>query len=137
MGNDARAMVKNPLEGRRILVVEDEYYLAEDLAEAIRAAGGEVVGPVGNLAEAEDRVAQGGFDCAVLDMNLRGEFVFPVARRLEGVGVPFVVTTGYSSGALPFELERHRRIDKPFDQQKVVEAVTRMLGEASPAVTSI
>jgi len=126
-------MDKNALSGRRILIVEDEYYLAEDLAAAVRAAGGEVVGPVGSLAEAEDRVAKGGFDCAVLDMNLRGELVFPIARRLEGEGVPFVVTTGYNSGALPIEIESHRRIEKPFEQEKVVEAVTRVLAEAPSA----
>ena len=123
-------MDKNALSGRRILIVEDEYYLAEDLAASVRAAGGEVVGPIGSLSDAEDRVAQGGFDCAVLDMNLHGDFIYPVARRLEEAGVPFIVATGYNSGALPVELELHRRIEKPFEQGKVIEALAGILGGA-------
>jgi DNA-binding NtrC family response regulator len=126
-------MDRNELAGRRILIVEDEYYLAEDLADAVRAAGGEVVGPVGNLPDAEARVAQGGFDCAVLDINLHGEFAFPIARRIEAAGVPFVIATGYNSGALPADLERHRRIEKPFDQEKVIEAIADVLAGAPVA----
>lgn len=131
-GIAGRQWTRNPLAGRRILIVEDEYYLAEDLAQAVRAAGGAVVGPVGNIEEAQARVAEGGFDCAVLDMNLHGQFVFPVARQLQGAGVPFLVATGYNSAALPPDLGSERRIEKPLDERKVIEAIAGILGEAVP-----
>ena len=70
------------LVGTRILVVEVEYYLAADLSRALEDAGADVVGPVGSLHEAEVTVAAGGFDCAVIDMNLRGSVAH--CRRAAG-----------------------------------------------------
>ena len=78
------------LNGARILVVEDEYYLAEDLADALRSGGAVVVGPVGSLGQAEEPLAAGRLDGAVLDMNLRGEPGFALAERLQADGVHLV-----------------------------------------------
>src|SRR5215469_18504717 len=63
------------LTGRRILVVEDEYFLAEDVAFALRRLGAEIVGPVGNLAEAAEAVATNAIDGAALDVNVCGRTV--------------------------------------------------------------
>jgi CheY-like chemotaxis protein len=96
----------NDLGALRILIVEDEYYVADDLARALEGLGATVLGPVATLVEAERLVEEGCFDCAVLDMNLRGEMAFPIADRLEAKGIPFVVASGYNSASLPRPLQR-------------------------------
>lgn len=107
----------------RILIVEDEYYLAADLAATLRDEGIEVAGPVGTLADAERLIDQGGIDRAVLDVNLRGEMSFPIAERLEEAGVPFVIATGYSGESLPERFRDKPRLEKPFRP----EVVARLL----------
>ena len=115
-----------PLAGTRVLIVEDEYYLADDLSRALSGAGADVVGPVGTLDEADRKVTEGGFDCAVVDMNLRGDFAYAVAERLGGSGVPFVVTTGYNQSSLPEALADVPRVEKPFAPRDVVDLLVRI-----------
>jgi CheY-like chemotaxis protein len=111
----------------RILIVEDEYYLAADLAEALRREGADVVGPVGTLAEAADMVERERIDCAILDMNLRGDMAYPVADRLEQAQIPFLIATGYNSASLPERFGRVPRIEKPFDPRDVIAAIPDLL----------
>ncbi|WP_244551444.1 hypothetical protein [Bradyrhizobium sp. Rc2d] len=75
------------LAGYRVLVVEDEYFLASDLAEDLKAHGAIVVGPIAELSEANDQVANGGIDVAVLDVDLRGEHPLCLCDRLRPRGV--------------------------------------------------
>ena len=118
------------MRGSRVLIIEDEYYLADDLSGALRAAGAEVVGPVGRLEEAEEKVSEGGFDCAILDINLHGERSFPIAERLEKAGIPFLIATGYNSASLP---ERYRAgpiLEKPYEPAKVATAIGNLMQRA-------
>lgn len=115
------------LTGTRILVVEDEYYLADDLARALREAGAEVLGPAGTLDEARRYVEGDGFDCAVVDMNLRGDMAFPIADRLREAGIPFLIATGYNSASLPARFDDVPRVEKPSDSRKVVQAIPPLL----------
>jgi len=90
------------LRGRRILVVEDEYMMAEDLRHDLEKAGAKVVGPVPSVAGALRLLAEEGvIDGAILDVNLRGEKAYPVADVLRERGIPFVLATGYEQWALP------------------------------------
>ena len=116
----------SPLSGTRVLIVEDEYYLAQDLSRTLVEAGAEVVGPVGSLQDAMGEVDAGAFDYAVVDMNLRGEFVFDLANRLQAAGTPFVVATGYNEASLPDELVGAPRIEKPFAPNDVVDMLVEM-----------
>ena len=118
--NDER---KGPLSGTRVLLVEDEYYLADDLSRALLQAGAEVVGPIGTLIEAAQKVGEGAFDCAVVDMNLRGQLAYSLAEQLKSADVPFIVATGYNPTSLPEWLRNVPRIEKPFSPSDV----TRML----------
>jgi DNA-binding response OmpR family regulator len=77
-GRDAAAS----LAGLRILVVEDEALLALDLEEGLLAAGCEVVGPAGTLSQGIRLAGNGPIDAAILDVNLAGEPVFPLARQI-------------------------------------------------------
>jgi DNA-binding NtrC family response regulator len=115
-----------PLKGTRVLIVEDEYYLADDLSRALSSAGAEIVGPVGTLDDAERKVGEGGFDCAVVDMNLRGDFTHALAEHLGNAGIPFVVATGYNRSSLPESLADAARVEKPFAPDEVVELLVRM-----------
>jgi DNA-binding NtrC family response regulator len=115
------------LDGARILIVEDEYYLAEDLADALKGAGAEVVGPVGSLRQAEAPLGSGDLDGALIDMNLRGEPAFALAERLQAAGVPFVIVSGYSREALPASLAKVPRLEKPVDSAQAVTALARLL----------
>jgi CheY-like chemotaxis protein len=103
------------LAHRRILVVEDEYFLADDMAHSLQKLGAEVVGPVPTRDKALALLSSGErVDAAVLDINLRGETVFPVAETLIRQGVPFVFATGYDQSAVPAAYKEVPRWEKPF-----------------------
>lgn len=119
------------LSNARILIVEDEYYLADDLARALTRQGAEVIGPVGSLHEAETLVGESDFDCAILDINLRGEMAFPVADCLESKGIPFVVASGYNSAAIPDRFLAVPRVEKPFNPGEVIAVIPHLLKRRS------
>ena len=112
---------------RSILVVEDEYMLAQDLSRDLEAAGVRVLGPVASVPEALE-IIDGAerVDAAVLDVNRAGTMVFPLAEVLRDRGVPFVFVTGYETWALPREFTQVPRCDKPLDAREVL----RVLGQA-------
>ena len=84
------------LRGRRLLVVEDNYIVAADITLALEERGVEVIGPAGSVGVALKLIAeQNPIDGAVLDVDLRGQRVYPVADALRDAGIPFVFTTGY------------------------------------------
>lgn len=109
---------------RRILVVEDEYLIALDVAESLRALGAEVVGPIPTLEKALDAIdADPALDGAVLDVNLHGTMVFPVADRLAERNVPFFFTTGYEGGSIPERYAAIRRCEKPVSGGRLKQAL--------------
>ena len=112
------------LEGKRILLVEDEYFIVQDLARAFAAAGAIVLGPVATLSEALQLVAAAGpLDGAVLDINLQGEMVFPLADALVSRAVPIVFSTGYDREAIPSRFDGCARCEKPARPEQVAEAL--------------
>jgi DNA-binding LytR/AlgR family response regulator len=114
------------LRGRRILVVEDEYMLAEDLRQVLVKLAVEVVGPFATVLEALTLLQSGDTpDGAVLDVNLQNDTIFPVVDLLRERGVPFVLTTGYDGWALPEAYANAPRCAKPLDMRRL----SRMLHE--------
>lgn len=100
--------------GRRVLVVEDEYVLAEDLREELEREGAEVLGPVPSVAGALALLRGGPAPyVAILDINLQGEMAWPVADRLRELGVPFIFATGYEAEAIPRAYADVPRAEKP------------------------
>lgn len=114
------------LDGSRILLVEDEYYIADDLQRILTAAGASVVGPCSTVAIAQDAVNQGAFDCAVVDLNLHGESALPIADQLVAKGRSFAIATGYGSPAVPAHLKAVPRIEKPFDPSALLNLVAQL-----------
>lgn len=103
------------------MIVEDDYFVADSLAVALAAEGIDVVGPVATVAAALDIVAQPGrIDGAVLDVNLKGETVYPVADALRGRGVPFVFTTGYDASAVARQWPDAVCLEKPVTIRQVL-----------------
>ena len=110
-----------PLEGLRILVVEDNFLAAEVVRDALERSGCTVVGPVGRVADGLHLAEQEKLDGAVLDINLNGDRCFPIAHALANRGVPFVFLTGYdSSTVIPAELRATPRLAKPVLEQQLI-----------------
>lgn len=112
------------LHGRRILVVEDDYHVAHSLALALEADGAEIVGPAGTVKAALELIARGGrIDGAVLDINLHGEMVYPVADALHQQGVPFVFTTGYDARTVGQRYPDVACLEKPVMIPQLIDAL--------------
>ena len=113
-----------------MLLAEDEFLIAEDLAWALSAVGATVIGPAYSVAGALGLIETcGALDGAVLDVNLKGEAAFPVADALLGRGVPFVFTTGYDRQSVQRAVQEDVvRFEKPVDPAKLVAVA--VAGEA-------
>ena len=120
------------LTDRRVLVVEDEALIALLVAEALADAGAVVIGPAASVAEALALVdlatANGGVDAAVLDLNLAGERVSPVADRLVALGIPIVFATGYGDDADVGDHTTAPVLQKPFEPDALVTAIFESCG---------
>lgn len=109
---------------RRVLLVEDDFYVASALALCLETEGVEVLGPVGTVAAALAAVAENSrLDGAVLDINLKGEMVYPVAERLRELGVPYVFTTGYDTESVAQSDPDAPCFEKPVVATRLVEAL--------------
>lgn len=119
------------LAGRRILIVEDESLVAMLLETILEDMGCTPVGPASSIDEGLRLVSSEQLDGALLDVNVAGRQIFPVAEALRERGVPFVFSTGYGEGGLPDEWRGQRTIQKPFTEAAVHEALMAAIGVAN------
>ena len=106
------------LAGWRVLVVEDDYFLAEDLCRSLEACGAVPFGPMPDVASALDLLAREPLpDAACLDVNLGEDLVYPVADALTAQGVPFCFATARTSQDLPVRYAGTRLCSKPVDMR--------------------
>lgn len=120
-------MTELSLSGCIILVVEDEYLLADDLCSGLEERRASVVGPAATIEHGLALLEETAhLDGAILDVNLRGEPVFPLADALIARNVPFVFTTGYDASAIPQRFADVSRCEKPVSIGRVVEAIGRL-----------
>ena len=119
---------ERPLHGKRILVLEDDFYLASDEKALLERAGATVVGPFGTACREADIAGAGDLDGAVVDINLgRGpDFDFP--RLLADREVPFIFVTGYDAAAVPEEFSHVPRIEKPIRERELIAALANLAG---------
>jgi DNA-binding response OmpR family regulator len=110
-------------EGRSILIVEDEPLIAMMLEDFLDSLGHTVSGTCDSVRGALDEVDKGGFDLAILDVNLKGENVWPVATRLREKKVPFVIATGGHVDPPPPEFNDAPVIEKPYTVDRVTPAI--------------
>src|SRR5215831_5767559 len=118
------------LEGVRVLVVEDEYLVAILIQEMLESAGCVVSGPIPRLPEALDAVDHDGYDAAVLDVNLAGERINPVADALSERNVPFLFVTGYGANGLPSEYAERPHVCKPFRMAELIGALSSVVNSS-------
>lgn len=119
-------MPETSLSGRRVLIVEDEYLVADGLRQMLEDAGATVLGPAPSAGKAMQLIAaEPVIDGAVLDINLGGETSFGAADKLSERGVPFLFTTGYAQLNLPERYQHVRHCQKPISSGEL----TRVLAQ--------
>jgi len=129
--SEAAPIESNVLRGRHVLVVEDEYMIAQEIVEVLVAAGAEPLGPVSNVTAAMNLIAsEVQIDAALLDVNLHNEAVWPVADKLLKRAVPVVLTTGYEASAIPSAYAGLPRHEKPTTGQELTRALVQALNIA-------
>jgi DNA-binding LytR/AlgR family response regulator len=116
------------LSGLSILVLEDDFYLAEDTREALEEAGGSVVGPFASAGAIEDALEEASPDCALLDVNLGGGPNFGPARMLTARRIPVVLITGYDTAVIPPDLADVPCLQKPANARKIVSMAAQLCG---------
>ena len=117
------------LRGQHILVVEDSYFIAQELTEALEREGADVVGPVSTVDDARRLALETAqLDGAVLDVNLHGQMIWPVADILSRRHVRLVFATGYAAGPIKKSYDRCQVAEKPIP----AGAVVRLLSTKQP-----
>jgi CheY-like chemotaxis protein len=114
---------------RSVLIVEDEPLISMMLEDFLDSLGHEVAGSCDTLADALERVEEGGFDVAILDVNLNGQQVWPVADRLAARGIPYVLATGGHIEPPPAAHAEAPVLAKPY----TLDAIEPVLAEACSA----
>ena len=109
-----------------ILVVEDENWLAMELAWLVQEAGYTVLGPERSVAEARKALGRAKVDLALLDIRLGSETVFPISEMLEGMGVPFIFITGHP-GLLPDAYSGRPLVAKPWTARGLLALIPQIL----------
>ncbi len=115
------------LTGLRVLVVEDEAMVAMLIEDMLEDIGCKVIDSIASLAKACDAATTADLDVAMLDMNIAGEKVFPVAQILRERGIPFLFSSGYGEAGLPAEYLSSQVLPKPFSQESLKEKLTLAL----------
>jgi CheY-like chemotaxis protein len=112
---------------KRVLVVEDEYLIRMLLEDMLADLGYGVAAAVGTVAEASEFATSGDFNAAILDVNLDGQEIFPVADILAGRRLPFVFVTGYGERSLPDRYRDRPALQKPFQTEQLSTTLANML----------
>ena len=115
-----------PLAGRAVMVVEDQYLIAEDMCLLVEALGGTVIGPVSRVAAALATLDARRPDLALLDVNLEGERVYAVATALRDSGIPFIFTTGYDASVIDPRFSDTPHLEKPIAEAALTGVLRRI-----------
>ena len=115
-----------PKVARRVLVVEDEILIGMLLEDMLGDLGYEVAATASRVEEAAAFARDGQFDAAILDVNLNGQEVYPVAEILAGRGIPFVFATGYGERGLPNAYQERPTLQKPFQQETLARLLAQL-----------
>ncbi|MCL7999799.1 response regulator [Brucella sp. 21LCYQ03] len=110
-------------EGKHVLIVEDEYFLADETRRKLQKLGAVVVGPTGNVQDALELIKTSFVDAAILDVHLGDELVFPVADELERGDIPFVFATSYDTSIIPVKFTGFVFCEKPTELEKIAAAL--------------
>lgn len=118
------------LEGYRLLIVEDDYFLATELAAVLAQHGAEVLGPASGLEEGRRLALEGAPHGVLLDINLRGQHAFALAEELTTRGIATIFTTGYDDHVIPARLRDRVFLRKPLDMDALLASIETQLRPA-------
>ncbi len=119
--------MQNPLLGVRVLIVEDEMLIVMLMEDMLADLGATAVAHASNVAEGLVLAERDDFDVAILDLNLDGSKVFPVAEVLKVKGAPFVFASGYGAGGVPPEFAEYPVIAKPYQIEQLSAGLEKAL----------
>lgn len=123
-----RAPTSSRLAGRRVLIVEDRYLIAAELADDVARMGCTVVGPAPDVASGARLAQEQDVQMALLDVNLDGEMVFPLAESLAERGVPFIFLSGYDGESLPSRWRDRPQLAKPVRASALRDELEKLAG---------
>ena len=123
-------MTEPSKSGPRVLVVEDEYLIRMLLEDMLDELGYQLAAAAGTLAEASELARDADFEVAILDVNLDGQQIFPVADILAKRGLPFVFVTGYGEDSLPDPYRGRPALQKPFQAERLKATLAGLLAPA-------
>jgi len=115
------------LSGLKVFLVEDEGVIALLIEDMLQDLGCEIAATAANLAEAREIAATAEIELAVLDVNVDGQPIFPVAKILRDRQIPFVFSTGYGVSGLTSEFDGAVVLGKPFSKKELQETMSRAL----------
>jgi DNA-binding response OmpR family regulator len=116
-------MTDRTLSGRRIVIIEDDYYQAQDCRQLLEAAGARVIAISATIPDLATLLKQGPIDAVLIDINLGHGLSFDFARALKGQGIPFVFLTGYDAAMLPDDLAGSGYLTKPANAARIIAAL--------------
>lgn len=114
-------------ETHNVLIVEDEPLISMMLEDVLDALGHTVVGICDTVPDALKRVEEGGFDLAILDVNLKGDHVWPVADRIREMGIRLIIATGGHVEAPPAAHAAATQLAKPYAMDAVPKAIAQAM----------
>lgn len=118
-------MTKDKLCGYRVIILEDDYYQAQDSRQLLEQAGATIVAISGTIPDLDSLLTQGPVDAVLIDINLGHGLSLDFARDLKARAIPFVFLTGYDAAMLPEDLADSAYLSKPADATRIVFAVAR------------
>ncbi len=130
-------MTDADLAGRRVMIVEDELLVSMLIEDLLADLGCTVIGPFTNVSDAEAAAPDIHADLAVLDVNLRGVKVYPVAEILAQRGIPFLLLSGYGNDAIPCDRPDWRACSKPFKADELVRLLVEQLARSQALNTPV
>lgn len=122
------------LKGLKVLVVEDGVFTAMALEELLAESGCHVVGPCSELDEATAFAREAQIDVAVLDIDIEGKPAYGVADELQRRGIPFIFASGYDISRTPERLAGTIALEKPFDNEALLEALRSAIARSQKGV---
>lgn len=123
-------MTQRPLSGLSIVIVEDDYYQAQDCRLILEEAGAQVVSVSAKLPDLDRLLAEGRVDLMLIDINLGHGLSIDFARNLKARGIRFAFLTGYDAEMLPDDLAGSPYLSKPVDGARIVAALADLGGGA-------
>lgn len=120
------------VKGLRVFVVEDEPMIRMMVADMIEELGHVVAAEAGHLDKAIELAPSAGFDIAILDVNLDGNLITPVAELIRARGLPIIFATGYGAAGVPEEFKDCPALQKPFELKALATALNSVRPIVNP-----